>query len=442
MTNKQLRAEAKTARYVLEPLDAARIERTLSRLPKRRQRNIWDKFAVAVPVAAAIMAFIIFAMPPIVEAVGSLIERIFAERVDQIEQYQAFPDDERLAQLAEDYDASGLYHELEGAEVDFEGVKVKVVHIDARPEDYYDESRKDGRIYLSLEYSEVPPFDPNWMEFTLHYAGASYSFKDESVDRYREKGTRATTKEDWIFEDDWELEGKTRLSGDVLTTSLYFDVDQWKPAEKADMVLEGTIDGKRFEIEFTFDPEKAHEENAKRAADDLDSHDRYAEESLSKLVEYADAAVPVGAKGELSGMEFSVAEIALVGSDFHIAASLSDVPEKNPTMASHKYSIDCIYLDGRMWGSNSWDNDEIEDGIFTFVANFNFKELLPTLGEESLICVQIMYYHPRENNNWDDTGSTDYGYAVFRYNWTTKVVTLPKDDAERDEWIKASDVKE
>lgn len=424
MTNKEERLRIRAARYVPGERYQKEIEVTLMNLPKIRRRSMKEKILTASAVAAVLTLFLVFAAPPIVKAAQPIITKLFGNMIEQIEERQALPTDAKIEQSITEQERYSRGHSV-GAKVEFEGVTITMPEMDFFPEDAYDDTQTAGRMRTRIEYSALPPFDPNWIDFTLSYGGRDYPMEiDDGIQRYREGNLHATTEEDWRG-GDFSWYSNSQIAEGVPTTYMFFPVDDWKIDEVTDMVLKGEIDGERFEIPFVFDPVKAHEEAVASAPEDVKITEEMEQERKQRLEELAAKAAPVGITKRAQGYEVTISELSVIDNMLNFGWTVSGVDGKNPKMAGMEFWLNDIMVDGYNTGFGGGGAEhDLVDGTLKAVNYVPLGRDMRRLPEESLITLKV------------DLGDMEEMVDVaFRYNWTTGQVTLPKDEAEEKVWV-------
>lgn len=298
--------------------------------------------------------------------------------------------------------------------------------MDFIPEDAYDVSNPKGDMRTRITFSQIPAFDPHWIDFTLNYDGKTYPMEmNDGVRRLRELKFRATSEQDW-HSACFEIYGSVRSVKGVLTYFLFFPVDNWKIDEKTDMTVRGEIDGQSFEIPFTFDPVKAHEEAVAGAAEGVKFSNEFDRERKKELEAIASEAVPIGIHKSKRGYDFTISEMAVVDGKLNFSWVVQGIDEKNPKLADMTFFLEDVMLDG-MAISGGGSYSDFNNGVLEMFEYLPFSRDPQKLPDESLIAMEV--------NLGDWSNPVD---VAFKYNWSERKVTLPKDEDEEQQWVKTS----
>lgn len=433
MTNEQLRQRVqqikrKPSRYVVDGM-----EQTLSNLPKRTVKSLQDKVLMASSIAAVLAVFVVYAGPPIARAAGALIERLFADRAQRYEQQLALPEDEKLAQSIAS--TQKAYQEnLVNAQGQFFGTRARIERVWTSADDIYEPESKRGTLRFALIYDQIPPIDPDYVDFVLVMDGREIQMiVNEELADYRARGIQALTEEQWNEGDyggeragtNSEMNYSEALGKRVPTTMLSFPLDPWFIQRKTDMQIRATVDGRTDTLAFSFDPDQAHELAVQSAKEGAEIAVNQEKRKLEQYRTLEAAAVPVGISGSALGLDVNISELSVIDDLLSFSYSVSGIKEKNP----HKvdFWIDNLYIDGYLTWNGSGDND-LKDGVLSGVRSFALGRDPMKLPEESLLVPSmIMQLDPSMEMR-----------LAFRYNWQTKSVALPKDEAEMNAWIAES----
>lgn len=436
MTNEQLRRRVRAVKRQPSQFIVEGMERTLTHLPPRRVRSTREKLVMAGAIAAAAAVFAVFAAPPIVAAAGALIERLFADRAQRYEQQLALPEDEKLAQSVSALESRRQENQTE-ARGEFFGIGARVDWVVTEAEDEYDFSVTRGHLRLRLVYDGIPAVDPNYVDFSLVLDGREIPMVvDEALRDFRERAVRMLTEEQWTqaesdFGGEWFGANSMMVFSEASgvhepATDLEFPLDPWRIERKTDMELRATVNGTPYRLQFSFDPAEAHAlavEAAKESVGDAEAFDR---EALDKYRALEAGAVPVGVAGDGRGLSYSIVEMSVADGRLNLAYSVKGIKQKNPKLVD--FWLDTLSIDGyRTWAGSG--DDDVENGVFTGVRSFILGRDPRKLPDESLMVSDIILsLNPRVD-----------AQLAFRYNWRSKRVTLPKDDAQMADWIAESE---
>ena len=423
MANRQNeeRARIRAARYTPNRGFYEVTEMTLNNLPRRKRTSFRTKMLAASSVAAALALLLVFTAPQIVQAATQLYQRLFGQVVSDIKAEQALPEDVKLKAMVADSEKWSRSHNVEGASVEIGGVTVSVASVRMMPKDQSAPGAK-GLLDVTLTYSEIPSFDPSWVDFTVAVDGREIPMQiDGSFKDYRDHGGRMKTAKDW--EDDWSG-CNSALSAGVPTTWLTFPVDDWQWEEPRQLVLTTTIDGQKLSIPFTFNPAKAHEaaiESAKGSVKRMEENYRHEQGELESIEAVA---VPIGLAGSAEGYDWTISELSFANEKLYFTAAFGGVKEKNIKKAGMGFWLDDVTVDGMRTGLISSDNDELKDGNYTAVYQCALLRDSGNLPEESLIKLTLEMGDPGKAKD-----------MAFRYNWKEKKVALPRDEAQMQAWV-------
>ncbi len=401
------------------------IDMTLKHLPKRL--TVKQKALRATGIAAAIALLLGFAAPPIVRAASQLIDRLFSDRIQKIEAYQALPEDEKLQKSIQEIE-DGMRAQPAGGSAEFMGVTITLPSftLSAAYDDETGEPTGAGSLSARIEFSEIPGFDPNYLDMELRVGGNIYPMDmGEGTARYRQTGKKATTIEGWRDED-FSMYCDAQIREGVPTCYMSFPVPEWRLTEVTEFELVGSLDGQSFAIPFTFDPALAHAYAVQMAKEDVVISEQMKQEDKEEYQALAQASAPVGLSGSANGYDYTISDIALVDNKLHIGLSAQ------PASAG-KGALDRLDL---------WIEDTVVDGMSTIYGGGGGKESreggvvslsyytpmgrdLTRLPEQSLICLKIAL-------------GAERAYAAFRFNWDEKKAALPADAKEMRAWVDES----
>ena len=435
MTNEQLRRRVRAVKRQPSQFVVEGMERTLTHLPPRRVRSTGDKLIMAGAIAAAVTVFAVFAAPPIVAAAGALIERLFADRVQRYEQQLAQPEDEKLAQSVSALESRRQENQPE-ARGEFFDIGARVNWVETEAENEYDSSVTRGLLRLRLVYDEIPAIDPNQVDFVLVLDGREVPmFVSEDLRDFRSRAVRMLTEEQWTqagsdFGGEWFGANSMMASSEASgarepVTDLEFPLDPWRIERKTDMELRATVNGTTYRLRFSFDPAEAHALAVEDAKENAGNAEAFEREKLDQYRALEADAVPVGVSGGKRGLSYSIGEISMADGRLNLAYSVKGIKQKNPKTVD--FWLDALYIDGYRTWAGSGDSD-LADGVLTGVRSFMLGRDPRKLPDESLIVPNmILSLNPRAD-----------AQLAFRYNWRSKRVTLPRDDAEMNAWIEES----
>jgi len=303
-------------------------------------------------------------------------------------------------------------------------------------ENGYDPSNARGSLQLRLVYDEIPAIDPNDVDFVLVLDGREIPMLVSADLRdFRARGVRMLTEEQWTqaesdFGGEWLGANSMMAQSDASdahepVTSLEFPMNPWRIERKTDMELRATVDGTIYHLRFAFDPAQAHALAVQDAKESAERAEAFEREKLDQYRALEADAVPVGVSGGKRGLSYSIGEMSMADGRLNLAYSVKGVKQKNPHMVD--FWLDELYIDGyRTWAGS--DDSDFADGVLTGVRGFILGRDPRKLPEESLIVPNmILSLNPRVD-----------AQLAFRYNWRSKHVTLPRDDAEMNAWIEES----
>lgn len=214
-------------------------------------------------------------------------------------------DDEKNQMALDEYMNYALGHSVD-ARISFDDVEITLPYIAF----YADRNGGEGYFSAYIEYSGMPPFDPNFVDFTLRIDGAEYPMRmSDGTEEYRRRYEPATTIKE-LIKDDWGY--STYYNEGVLTTYFAFPVSDWNGDEPAEMALRATIDQRELVIPFQYDPVKAREEAEKQARQDVQFTEQIQSEEKAWLEAREGASVPVGIKKTRGRYTLSLSEISYV----------------------------------------------------------------------------------------------------------------------------------
>jgi len=415
------RARIRAARYAPGRGFYEATEMTLKNLPKRKRVFMKNRVLAVSSVAAALALLVAFTTPTLVQAAARLYQRLFGQVVSDIRQEQALPEDEKLEALVAKYEGALREHEVKGASAQVGGVTVSVSSIRTSPADMSQEG-DEGALDLWLTYSAIPPFDPNYGDFSIVIDGREIPMRiDEQLKQYRDEGRQTLTEAQWANE--WTMSNSQKLNG-AYSTWLRFDIDSWRWDAPKRLVLKGTIDGEAFSIPFEYDPMKAHEAAVASARVSLKLVEEKYDRETIELEPVEASAVPVGLTGSDEGCEWAISEMAYANDRLYFTAAFGGVAGQNPKLAGMSFWLGDVTIDGMMAGASDSDNGALKDGNYTTVYQCPLGRDPRKLPEESLISATLELGHYERTKD-----------VAFRYNWREKKVTLPRDEAEMRAWV-------
>ena len=373
-------------------------------------------------LVAMIAALIgVLALGCIAYAAAPLIRDIFGWNVEKVEHYESMTDEQKL-----EHELSIIENNMRGhtvnASVVFEGIEVSMPAFDFIPKDESDQPQ--GYLRTRINYSSMPPFDPNFVDFEVRAGDTVYPLHmDDGLNEYRRKGAVAKTADE-ITADDWY--SNTRYSEDgLLTTYMFFEVPEWRIDTSLPMELFAEIGGKQLLLPFTFESEKAHEAATAMAKENVSAMQKYMDEQKSSYTDMAQSASPVGLTRHHDGNVVTLSEMAYTDGHlcFSVSTELASFPKEYSPFSV--YDINMLRVDGIEvpWGggtsSTDW-KDELELTVH--------KKLL-NRSEQNLPEQSVLYVHLA--NDWDKPGAE----MIYRYHWESGEVTLPSDEAEEAAWL-------
>jgi hypothetical protein len=390
---------------------------------------------MAGAIAAAVAVFAVFAAPPIVAAAGAFFERLFADRAQRYERQLAQPEDEKLAQSVAEVESFRQENRVE-ARGEFFGTGACIDWVATEAENGYDPSNAKGLLQLRLVYDEIPAIDPNQVDFVLVLDGREVPmFVSEDLRDFRSRAVRMLTEEQWTqaesdFGGEWFGANSMMALSDASdahepVTNLEFPMNPWRIERKTDMELRATVDGTIYRLRFAFDPAQAHALAVQDAKESAERTETFERDKLDQYRTLEADAVPVGVSGGKRGLSYSIGEISMADGRLNLAYSVKGIKQKNPKTVD--FWLDALYIDGyRTWAGS--DDSDLADGVLTGVRGFMLGRDPRKLPDESLIVPNmILSLNPRVD-----------AQLAFRYNWRSKRVTLPRDDAEMNAWIEES----
>ena len=405
------------------------VEDVLANLPVRavatKQQTEGQKAAL---IACAVMLFCGLALPPAVRAAAPMIERLFNDIGQRLDQRLGMTVDERFHELLAMNENWSQEHEITEKAI-CDGVEIRIKQ--ALFSSFGDPDAPDpnaGQIQLELAYDNVPAYDPNLMEYTISYDGKTIPVRENfNLPYYKEKIGRAKTAADWHKPE--FIMGISQLYDGVATTMLMFDINPWRIEKPTEFVLRGVDGSVEFELPFMFDPEKAHEYAVDRARDSISfqiEYDRAFKERLEKL----DAvACQLGVVKQFKDREYSLAQFAV----------MSDQPKEELVFgwSMHRKEGDQpefdqgwlgdVYIDGMMMPTER--TGELDNGA----GECRMINTAPLGRDPARLPIESLFeVHLAMDTNFD-VENTDV--VAFRYHWKDNRATLPKDAAEEMRWI-------
>lgn len=426
MTNKNERDRIRQARYVPGERFDEETQMTLKNLPKRKTQPLREKMVKASSIAAAVVLFMVFAAPPIVRAAAPIWQRLFGQVVEDIEQQQALPEDEKLQQMVADAESWSHSHSLEDTGVMLGDVQISVTDIRVMPLDGRDNPK--GTLDLTLTFSKIPTFDPSWVDFEVELDGERLPMElDETFAMdYRALGRHTLTPEEW--QDDISGSNSSLWDG-VPTTYLSFPIDNWNWVEPRELALLATIEGQDVRIPVRFDPVKAHEEAVETAKISVALGEENYQHDKDELDAMRENALPVGLTGSAFDTDYVISEMSYAKGKlfFNVAFSDASPSDESPKMADMFYWMHDVLVDGMRMNGISSNNDQLDVGSYSTVYSVVLTRDPTKLPEESLISLAM--------NLGELENSVE---LAFRYDWQQKKATLAKDANEMAEWAKQS----
>ncbi|MEA4897342.1 MAG: hypothetical protein VB067_14140 [Christensenellaceae bacterium] len=410
------------------------IEMTLRMLPKRKRVPPVQRLLCAGSIAAAVVLLLAFAGPPLAQAASRLYERWFGRVVEEIRDEQALPEAAKVQQRLEANEAAIRTHGVEGASAQIGDVTMSVASMSLVPADRSADSAQ-GDLSLSVTYSKIPPFDPNWVDFSVVVDGREIPMQidEEFKANYRDRGVSTLTEADWTAFDNpghsWMYEG-------VPTTFLSFDVDDWRWDEPRQLTLKAMIDEKPVSIPFGYDPVKAHEEAIESAKCSVAlMADNYAHEKAA-LDAMEAGAVPIGLSGSAQGYDWAIPEMSYADEKLSFVMTIHGIQEADAKHTKLRLRFDDITVDGVKTAGIGGGNLRFEDGNISTIYECALGRDARRLPDESLILMTV-----RDAVIGEQTSPDSYSIKegepftpTFKYNWAEKRAILPANEAEVHAW--------
>ena len=379
------------------------------------KRKVISHKRVTTLIAAMVA---LLALGCIAYAAAPLIGQVFGHNVEKIEQYEALPEEEKAQQALTKIESYVQEHDVD-AEVEFEGIAITLPGIRLMRGMYGD----SDELVTSITYSKMPPFDPNWVDFTLSYGGKDYPLPvDDGVAYYREEGNVATTEEELLAD---VFFGNTQYVDGLLSTTMLFDIPDWQIDEVTPMELRAEINGQQFMIPFAFDPAKAHEVALQRAKENAQFQQEIMAERREEFNGLIENSSGIGIVRHHDGNVITLSEMSYADRFLTFALIVEgDQPEAESKMWGSQYLMDALRVDGVQStftggrGQTNWEGDT-EYSIYTKLLNRDERKL----PEQSLVYLRLSMQGEKAME------------MIFQYNWKTKVVTLPIDAQEEAAWL-------
>ena len=412
----------------------ASTEEILANLPRKIHRTRQSRFVAGIAIAASLTILIGFSAPQIGAFAGALYQRMFGDVVQEKEAYHALPEEEKLVRMIDEYAQYGGEHRVSGASGRVGEVNVSVNWVSIHPREYArgaHEHSVEGMLRAAIVYDKLPPFDPNYVDFSIVMEGVEYpQYVDENgLGEYRAERTELTSIADW--EDAWSLSHSYIGKDGAPTTGLFFEVPDWQWTQPRELTLKADIDGQALAIPFTYDPEKAHVDAVESAKQSLlyIAGDYEAEKPvLDALLENA---VPIGISGASDGAEYMLTEMAAIEQEIRFMAMLDVAPGMDDREFGPSIGLSTVLIDGFATGAVNYTLDALGDvGQYAAIYRVPVARDLRNLPEESLMMLAF-------GDSTDADRSKDCRMA-YRYNWKEKTVTLAKDGEEMQQWVAES----
>ncbi len=424
------RNRIRAARYVPGARYDEVLEMTLRRLPKRKRVPPIQRLLCAGSIAAAVVLLLAFAGPPLAQAASRLYERWFGRVVEEIRDEQALPEAEKVRQRLEANEAAIRAHDVEGASAQIGEVTMSVASMSLVPDDPSAGSAQ-GDLSLSVTFSKIPPFDPNWVDFSVVVDGREIPMRiDEQFKaNYRDRGVQTLTEEDWTAFDNpghsWMYEG-------VPTTFLSFDVDDWRWDEPRQLTLKATIDAQPISIPFGYDPVKAHEDALKSAEDSVAMMAEHYAHEKAALDAMEAGAVPIGLSGHTPGHDWAISEMSIADEMLYFTITINGVQGiDRPRLFADEATVDGVRT-GLVQGKDALHEGDNYWVIYEYPLGRDSRRL----PRESLISLPIRNLVKGAQTSPDSYEVKEDGRftPTFKYNWAERRVILPADEAEMMAW--------
>lgn len=420
MTNKQLRQLLAEARYTMPKHDQVEFRLSLNRLKEIKPQSRRERMVSQVALAAAAALLLVFTMPPLVRAVGEWVDRVFKSRLDEVAQYQAMTEEEKRSQLADPLELKPMEALPVSATGEFEGVTMRIANLTVQ-QVRTESGQAETILSLELEYADFPPFDPNWIDFSLTAGGQEYENR-LGLSAYRDIGVRITDAVGWR-DTDFDWFGHSRIINGVPTTDMSFAVPASALNERSDMTLTGRIDGQVFSLTIPFDPAKlaVAGDPEKQAQESLEFMDQLMEERKEAYEALDRQAVPLKIDGAFHGKSYHISEIAFVDGLMFTSVEY----------AGQGLDLDAVVVDGYSASySDYYDHSESGDGGISVITPKRNPYAAGDQPEESLFVMQLGEY--------SEDGEFEFSQHAFRYHWATQKVTLPADAEQEAAWVDES----
>ncbi len=426
------REKMRAARWVPdERLDAA-IDQTLSHLKPRRRPSFPKRMLMASAIVAAFALFLTFAAPPIVRAAGQLYERLFGDVRRGMEDEQAKPKAERLAEQINEIKAVLRAQDVEGASAEIGGVTMSVVSIclasDVAGDDFSGWTRITGAndaiggiAYITVHYSARPSFDPSYVNFALSIDGVDIPmYVSGALQNYRDGGGCTLTEDEW---NDEENRSNSENVNGTYTTLLSFKIDDWMWDAEKDLALKATIDGREVAIPFSFDPQKTHKRAMREADISLNSG---GDDQLTEIRMLEANAVPVELTGKEGECDWVISEMAFADDQLSFTAAFYSTGEARANPAAMDYRLEGVTVDGLATGAGGACNESYNGGSYAAIFQYPLCCDSENLPVTSMITMTLVC---------GDQANTKT--VSFKYNWVDQKVILPADASEMEAWTRA-----
>ncbi len=440
MNNTSERARVRAARPVPSRAFAAGIAHTLRTLPERKAIPAYVRPAKFAAMAAGLLLLAALAGPPIARAAGELWNRLFADRAQELRQEQALPESRRVEIQLTEREQYNRTHAIEAAG-EAGGVRVVLDSFSLNhSEPEYSTHSARGEVLIVLRFPDAPAgFDPAWLDFALEVGGQSIPMLlDGNLPDYRATGAMAGEGDGW---------GNVHFEGGVMRCQLAFPYDAWDALDNIDFVLVTQINGQPLRLPFTYDVMLAHEAALAEAQAGLAQVDEMQAREALSLEQIAASAVPIGITAKAGKAEATLEEMSIVDGAVHFSLVLRNDGGKRAKFAAMDYGIDDFRVDGLQSGGGSIDAQRREDGSLLLLNTVDLIRDPRKLPEESLFCMRmdsptkegrsVMIVKDNQSINFFESTAEHPAdeMIVYRYNWTTHAVRLPKDQAEKEAWL-------
>lgn len=430
MNNRGERARIHAARPVPSRAFSQGLRDTLAHLPEKRASKPRKRLAAIAAWAAGLILFAALAGPPIARAASELWQRLFAHKAQELQHEQALPEAQRVERNLTEREQFTRSHPITAtAQAGGVAVTLSSFSLNATPED---ETR--GEAFVGLTFPNAPEgFDPAWVDFSLEVNGQVILMTPtENVTDYRQTGRPAGEGNGW---------GNVHFEGGVMHCEPTFAYDPWDTEQVTEFVLTAQINGEALRLPFTYDPARAHAAALAEAQQSLPEADAIRQQELRTLEQLAASAVPIGISKVVDGAHVTLEEMSLVDGKVYLSFIMTNDSGKRAKMAAMDYGPINFRIDGIGGSGFGSEAERRDDGSLLMITNIRFPRDPRKLPEESLIYMEFQHVTDEQYEIEYPSGIMVGGLKtveepmVFQYNWETKAVRLPADDAEQAAWI-------